>query len=194
MARKPVPVTDLGNTGASIDTDRSPAPVIVSDSSDANSSGNPEPEVINGFESFNPADDSGNFDSGTRKRRGRPAGSTNKGERASKKGNLGGLEQILLSLHMMAGAFFQAPELALAPDEAKAMADAAATVAGLYHHTLDPRMMAWVNLAMVCGGIYGTRIIVIRARLKSEVKPQAKVIPIAAAKQAAAAAAATSPR
>jgi hypothetical protein len=82
---------------------------------------------------------------------------------------------------MMAGGFFDAPELALAPEEAKAMAESAATVAALYHHTLDPRTMAWIHLAMVCGGVYGTRVMAIRARIKAEEKaiPKQNVFPIA---------------
>jgi hypothetical protein len=68
---------------------------------------------------------------------------------------------------MMGAAILDTPELVLDESEAKALADASAKVAAHYNHTIDPRTMAWVNLAMVAGGIYGTRIFAIRARYKA---------------------------
>jgi hypothetical protein len=69
---------------------------------------------------------------------------------------------------MMAGAILDTPELALDDGESKALADAAQKVAAHYDHSMDPKTLAWVNLAMVAGGIYGTRIFAIRARLKKD--------------------------
>jgi hypothetical protein len=68
----------------------------------------------------------------------------------------------------MAGAFFDTPELALSPDEAKAMAEATANVAAHYNTLIDPKLMAWFSLFIVAGGVYGPRIMVIRARHKAE--------------------------
>lgn len=70
----------------------------------------------------------------------------------------------------MAAAAFQTPELALSPDESKAMAAAVAEVSSHYNHAINPKLMAWVNLLMVAGGVYGTRALAIRARLKTQEK------------------------
>lgn len=73
----------------------------------------------------------------------------------------------------MAAGIFNAQELVLADDEAKSYAEAIADVAKYYSPDLDPKLLAWFNLAMVAGGIYGTRLFAIRARLKAEEKPAA---------------------
>ncbi len=54
--------------------------------------------------------------------------------------------------------------MALDPTEGKQLAVAVAEVARHYPTTVDPKVMAWVNFAMVAGMIYGPRIWVIRER------------------------------
>jgi len=63
---------------------------------------------------------------------------------------------------------FETPELELADAEAKGLADAVAKVSALYDTKMNPRVLAWMNLAMVAGGIYGTRVWAIRARLNKD--------------------------
>jgi hypothetical protein len=81
-------------------------------------------------------------------------------------------------MHVMAAAFFQAPELVLAPAEARALSDATAAVAAHYDAMIDPRTAAWLNLAMVAGGIYGTRAMAIWGRKKQE-EPKRGPAPVA---------------
>lgn len=78
---------------------------------------------------------------------------------------------MLLSIHNMAAAFLSSPELVLDPAEAKAMSDGIMEVSRHYPMTVDPKTMAWVNLAIVCGGVYGPRFMVIRSRARTAPKP-----------------------
>ncbi len=83
----------------------------------------------------------------------------------------------------MGAAFFSAPELVLAPAEARALSDATAAVAAHYDAILDPKTAAWLNLAMVAGGIYGTRAMAIWGRKKQE-EPKRGPAPVAEFPQA----------
>jgi len=77
----------------------------------------------------------------------------------------------------MASLFIGVPELVLDPKEAKELSDAIAAVAKFYPTTFDPKKVAICNLAVVAGGIYSTRIMAYRLRVKSERSdPAAKVI------------------
>lgn len=79
---------------------------------------------------------------------------------------------------MLAG-ITKIPELAIDPQESRAIADASAKVAEFYDMTADPKIIAWCNLAMVLGTTYGTRIVAINMRKKSErQKRSEKVTPI----------------
>lgn len=63
---------------------------------------------------------------------------------------------------MGAAAVFSQPALALSGDEANALAEAIITLEKQYPTQIDPRAMAWLNLAMVGGMIYGTRLMALR--------------------------------
>lgn len=79
---------------------------------------------------------------------------------------------------MLAG-ITKIPELAIDQQESRAIADASAKVAEFYDMTADPKIIAWCNLAMVLGTTYGTRIIAINMRKKSERQKRGeKVTPI----------------
>jgi hypothetical protein len=79
---------------------------------------------------------------------------------------------------MLAG-IAKTPELAIDKQESDALADASAKVAELYDVSADPKTVAWCNLAMTVGMIYGTRFIAISARRKNErSKRREKVVPI----------------
>jgi len=81
--------------------------------------------------------------------------------------SVSGIEAILLSVHAVAATSLRIPELDLDKSEAAHLAEAVAEVARHYPTTIDPRVMAWVNLTMVAGMVYGPRFYAIRARAKS---------------------------
>lgn len=167
MARKTIPIDELPNSfDAGADNHRSDTTDGVS-SGGAGDPGTPA-DTINGFESFNPVD--GNPDGGTRTRRGRKPGSKNRanGDSPKAKGNLEGLEMLLLSVHFMGAVILSTPELQLAETEANTLARALSNVAAQYNQDMNPRTLAWVNLAMVSAGFYGARAIAIRNRWAEE--------------------------
>lgn len=116
----------------------------------------------------------------TRRGRGRPPGSSaNTGgtqtSKAKIQASLDGIEGILLSMHLMASTFLKVPELALSDDEAKKLTTAIARVASHYDVSASDKSLAWVNLAMCAGGIYGTRIWAYQLRTKSEEEAKRKL-------------------
>lgn len=122
---------------------------------------------------------------GQPKRRGRPKGSKNRAQAAGLKAvaqvpvDRDAISAILLSIHAMVAGMAKIPELALDKSEANSVADAAAKVASLYDLTADIKVIAWSNLAMSLGMVYGTRIVAIRERKKSErIKRQSKIVSI----------------
>lgn len=74
---------------------------------------------------------------------------------------------------MLAG-IASAPELALTEDESKKMAKAAADVAKHYNFNATEKQMAWINLTLCCGSIYGSKFFAYSARSKSDVKEKNK--------------------
>lgn len=52
----------------------------------------------------------------------------------------------------------------MADAEVTALAGAAKKVSDQYDNRLSPKMMAWLNLSIVAGSIYGTRVYAISAR------------------------------
>jgi hypothetical protein len=60
------------------------------------------------------------------------------------------------------------PELELTEDEAHKVAVASANVAEHYSVSLDPKTAAWIQLGMVCGSVYGSRIVAIYVRRQME--------------------------
>jgi len=80
-------------------------------------------------------------------------------------------------MHTMLAAATQTPELHLDEREAKAMTDAVAEVARHYPMTIDPKTLAWANLAGCAAMIYGPRIYLIadRKRKAAKDKPSANV-------------------
>lgn len=101
-------------------------------------------------------DDSGNATDGTTKRT-----RAKRGEGKAKTTgpvSVSGIESVLFSAHLMLSAALQEPNLALSKEEAHGLAEAAAEVARHYPTTIDPKMMAWANLAMAVGLVYGPRV------------------------------------
>lgn len=78
----------------------------------------------------------------------------------------------------MLAALLDIEELELDEDDAKKLADAVAEVQRQYAVAVDPKKMALINLAGVCGKIYGTSFIAWRARRKKErAKARLEVVP-----------------
>ncbi len=97
----------------------------------------------------------------------------------------------------MLAAIVQAPELELAEAEAKALARGIETVAKHYPVELSPKRLAWGNLTLVAGSIYGPRAILLFQRARgnvADVAPTAMAMPAAMAMPGQAASAAAPPR
>ncbi len=98
------------------------------------------------------------------RRRNRPIGSNRTGAgksgRKSASETSSSLNSILFSVHLMGASFLKVPELTLTNEESEALCEAIMRVTELYDIPLvDEKTMAWVNLAMVAGGIYAPRFI-----------------------------------
>lgn len=70
--------------------------------------------------------------------------------------------------HTSIAAMTKTPELELEEEEAKAVAESTLTLAAMYDLTPDPKLQAMMNLAIILGTTYGTRVIAIRARKAQE--------------------------
>lgn len=129
-------------------------------------------ETIHGYDTFDPTSGTASSGSSTTKRRGRPPGRTGTGTTpAPKKANLEGIELILLSGHEMMAAFLETPEFALSKDEAEKLSGSIQRVASFYDAAgLAPKAVAWLNLTMCVGGLYGPRIIAVMAKDRSKKK------------------------
>lgn len=68
---------------------------------------------------------------------------------------------------MLAG-LTSTPELALDKEEAHDLALAAAEVAKFYPAQVDPKVLAWFNLMLAAGVVYGPRVYLIRQRVKAD--------------------------
>lgn len=81
----------------------------------------------------------------------------------------------------MGAAFFAIPEIAIDETEARALADATAEVAKHYDFLPDPKTQAWLNLAIIAGGIYGMRFWVIWNKPVQPAQPAPSIVPGTAA-------------
>lgn len=98
----------------------------------------------------------------TKRKRGRPAGSTTKSKRDSAKGNETpeDLADCIYSVHYMLAQMCNSELLELDEDEAKKIGTAVARVNK--HYTLrgiSPKQMAWLNLLTALGTVYGPRAV-----------------------------------
>lgn len=130
-----------------------------------------EPAIIDavGEGAINPAElgtgtAKDNPPTGTGKKRGRP-----KKQQAQQATNLA---PVLLSLHAMMARFTGVQELSLDEPEAAKLAEAVKRVEEYYGADWLPEEAAiWINLAGVCGMIYGPRFIAYRIRKAREARP-----------------------
>ena len=142
-----------------------------------------KPEVIYGYDVEGPSTVklSGDGDAGEprRTKSGRIDGRTLRGRRksgeesgAEKSSDLApislNLEDLLYSLHLMGAEFLKTEELALDKDEAKELAKAIKIVGSYHAMKFDPRKMAYFNLATVMATVYGTRLVAILNKNRSQ--------------------------
>lgn len=133
-----------------------------------------EPEIINGFEAEQPTTEriAGSGDGTGKRKRGRPAGSRNNPAQAGAKESVRleslKISDLLYSVHLMGAEICKVPELELDKEEAAKLADAIADVSKYYVTSFDPKKVAWVHLAVIAGGIYGTRIFAYRNRIGTQ--------------------------
>lgn len=178
MGRKPKR-PEIGNELAlgfdSGDTDRNTETAIVGtalvdDANISDSSSSPGDSVEPG--SIPDANESG---TGERKRRsdaGKRHGSRRKNaNRKTQAEDAKDLTAVLLSLHMMVSSVTRIEELELSAEEAEQLAVAISRVNELYDgYVIPEKAMAWINLAMAMGTVYGPRVIAYNIRRKREPK------------------------
>lgn len=114
------------------------------------------------------------------RRRGRPPGTRN--------GNAGGrgtrsstettkdVVRLLSSTHLMMAKLMKMPQLALTDEESEKIAEATLRVSECYDFGIGtPEQRAWLNLAMVAGGIYIPKVFGGGPRLVKNVTPKVEV-------------------
>lgn len=108
----------------------------------------------------------------TKPRRGRPPGSRNRNtptETPKVSQDLGvSIEDLLISVHEMAAAFFHADELSLDKEEALQGAKHLNKISKLYNHNINPAVLVWSAFVMWILTVYGTRGVAIYKRITSE--------------------------
>lgn len=109
-------------------------------------------------------------DSGTgepaKGKRGRPKGSTNK-TKSETPLDIGTVETVLFNIHSMVAAATGFDKLAINQTEANTLAKAVATVQNHYPMHVSAKALAWTNLFMVAGSVYGSRVVAIWADQKA---------------------------
>lgn len=152
---------------------------------DTNSSGTYVSEIINGYEAESPATERIGGDFTGPKRRGRPPGSRNSGgsantnttEKAKILLSSFSIEGLLIGIHQMGAAILKTSELEISASEAKQLSDATQAVLKEYNHVINPKTAAWIQLCVALGSVYGTRIVAVQMRNKTERKAKVVVIP-----------------
>lgn len=167
MARNGNPVDEFAGTGDD--------PIVIDPAAIAaanSNGGNGHSGSAGSGDDFDPAIHAGrdklNADGSYRRKRGRKPGGTASASAQTSTLNLAGIESVLLSVHAMLAVSISAPEIAIDKDEAKAMSDAIAEVAKHYPMQIDPKTLAWANLASCAAIVYGPRAYSIRVRRREE--------------------------
>jgi hypothetical protein len=89
--------------------------------------------------------------------------------------DVGSLATQLEGVHKMAAIFLKNPTIEISTDESKKLAQALQNLAKQYSITVNPAVMAWVQLIGVSGAIYGPRIavnIMVREQMKQKRKAE----------------------
>jgi hypothetical protein len=104
--------------------------------------------------------------------RGRPKGSGKGKAQASNDIDSESLNTLLFNIHGMLAAATGIEQLALANEESQALAKSVANLQQFYPMRVSAKALAWTNLAMVAGNIYGSRAVAIYADMKAKEKEQ----------------------
>jgi len=120
-------------------------------------------------------------ESAAKRKPGRPRGSTTGATKQPEKTAAVPISfsfvDIIASIHQMAAAGLEVPELLLAPSEAAKLAEACEQVSKFYSVSVDPKKAALFNLFIVAGGIYTSRFMAYRLRMRAESPGQLRVMP-----------------
>jgi hypothetical protein len=137
----------------------------------------PDPEILYGHDVESPATERIGNSAGEprRTKSGKIDGRTQRGKRTTETGEKESvrleslkISDLLYSIHLMGAEMLKTPELELDKDECVKLADAVGEVSKHYTTAFNPRTVAWVHLAVIAGGIYGTRIFAIRNRIQMQ--------------------------
>lgn len=182
------------------DSNGGPRKPVVSEITGGSSDGEirpPEPQIISGYEAFEPATERINTGAGIGGGSGADAGGGGSTPRITKSGRIDrrtlrgksdsgaatekassdlkaniSIPDLLVGIHDIAATFLHIQELQMSEDEAKKLGDAVVEVGKHYNHTVNPKVMAWINLALVGGGLYSTRYMAYKIRIDAEKGPQ----------------------
>lgn len=140
-----------------------------------------EPEIIAGYESYEPATErigtpgikltkSGKPDRRTKAARNAGTGNADTTSEETGKVHLSKLDlgELLFSIHLTLSEVTHIPELEIDKSEAKDLGDAARDFAKFYGVSFDPKKVALFNLCLAMGKVYVPRAIAIKRRMETE--------------------------
>lgn len=147
------------------------------DSDDIGSTSNDNPSSKrvdgNGPQFVDPTSATGGTADGTPKRRGRKPGSKNRTTRNDATKTTQDLSRLLFSVHIGMASMLKSPVWMLTEQEATNLGEAITRVTELYDISIIPeKQLAWLNLIMVGGTIYGPRIVMTGKKKQPQSKPQ----------------------
>jgi len=111
-------------------------------------------------------------DVGGKRKRGRPPGSGKAKASASASIDPASVEVLLFNVHAMLAVATGINQLALNQTEAGTLAQSVCQVQAFYPTHISAKSLAWANLIMVAGSIYGSRAVSVWADQQADNKPQ----------------------
>ncbi len=153
-------------------TDGKPAVAPNPATVNPNANGAGKPEVIVGYETYDPGTEkftAGGTDTGNVKltKDGRIDGRSIRSGRRKSAGNDATKEKVdvssfsfgdlLVGIHGFLAGMTGVEQLEISKDEGAKQGEALQTLAKEYGHQVNPKVAAWINLGVVCAGIYGPR-------------------------------------
>jgi hypothetical protein len=114
--------------------------------------------------------DAGNSSGEPRKRRGRKPGTGAARSGKAPPLDINGVQALLFSAHNILAAITKTPEFSLSETESEELAKGIANVSRHYDVAASAKTVDIMNLAMVAGMIYGSRIMAMRNRKSAEKK------------------------
>jgi hypothetical protein len=89
-------------------------------------------------------------------------------KKKSDKSDVSGLTSALVNIHALLAGMTQIPEIAIEREQAEVLATAASEVMQHYDFGMNAEQQAWVNLMMVAGSIYGSKVFAYKIRKSQE--------------------------